>query len=692
MVNPHHAGEKPAVRRRLLPIRLETAPDRIKASMHPLRLPLAALLITAALAGAAETAATYRYPDQAGGDSLRSGDPACRLLCDGDDGTAVWGRWDVKPFIVDWEFAAPVRVRAVRIAIEHPVDPATDGTHPRLLHLFAASADGSFAAEPDLTLPIPFRAGKQQVVTVQVPDGGLIARRLRTHFEGTNRQIVIGEVTFETEPVDAAALTAAVAASAARRAAPLKPSTVRAAGPIPGIPHPPAASLFGAAGHMLHSDHFYPGKFSPYWRLEYTLPFVQQLGIASMREPIYQAYFIGDDPAGEAGRQTNRRLVEDYIAAYDKAGIQVVICAIFANSGESGTPGEPGLEAYCRWLAGMAVRHPCIEAVELGNEPNLTPFWNHSAEEYVATARAAAKHLRAVKSDLPIVVGSFSGMGGVWMRPDLLKEAGSDEKEQAIHWAKKCFAAGLLEFADGVSTHPYNESATQPEGGVFLEKRDDPSGYEKELADFWTMIQTYNTGKRPLKLYFTELGYEISGGKDAEWQADYLSRLMLILFNSRISGAIPLQRVHWYDLKEDDAVVGASGWGLVSVDATHVRPAFTAYQRIAAAFGETGDFTSIDLAPAFANWPEAVKHYAWRRTSDGALVVAFWRMEQTQRKPVDFASDLAVRLPAGFVPSRVEVADLHEGQARPLGFTVDGGLLRSAVQVTDRAAWLVIHP
>jgi hypothetical protein len=53
---------------------------------------------------------------------------------------------------------------------------------------------------------------------------------------------------------------------------------------------------------------------------------------------------------------------------------------------------------------------------------------------------------------------------------------------------------------------------------------------------------------------------------------------------------------------------------------------------------------------------------------------------------------LSLPLPEGLKPSRVEVVDLHARQPRAVGFTMDDGTLHTAVHVTDRAAWLVIHP
>src|SRR5690606_29754740 len=111
-------------------------------------------------------------------------------------------------------------------------------------------------------------------------------------------------------------------------------------------------------------------------------------------------------------------------------------------------------------------------------------------------------------------------------------------------------------------------------------------------------------------------------------------------------------------------------------------PAFSAYQGIARFFGNTHDFEAVDAKVEFSNWPESIKHFTWRRKSDGALIVAFWRMEQLQKRDVDFEAELALSPPASFgTPSRIELIDLHASRPQALGFRNDGGILRTAVHV-----------
>ena len=257
----------------------------------------------------------------------------------------------------------------------------------------------------------------------------------------------------------------------------------------------------------------------------------------------------------------------------------------------------------------------------------------------------------------------------------------------------------MLDFANGVSAHPYRQGRP-PEGGTGgLELPLNPHGFTDGIRAFWRLVQQYNVEHRPLKLYFTEIGYSASTGGynsvgTAARQADYLSRLMLILFNLRLGG-VPLRCVCWYDLKRDDRAVGSyeSNFGLVSPETSHVRPAFTVYQRISHAFAATADFQLAKLAAKFTNLPRVIKYYVWRRKNDGALVIPFWRMNQLQKHNRNFDSQLILALPGAMgSPARVCLMDLHGGGSHAIGFTVRRGKLYVPLHVTARAAWLVIHP
>lgn len=444
------------------------------------------------------------------------------------------------------------------------------------------------------------------------------------------------------------------------------------------ISRPPESSIFGFSGHMMHNDLFYKkNKFSHHWRLEYTLPWLVEGRFGCMREPLYQAYFDGPSE----GVMKNRRTFDSYLALYDKTGIKVLLCPLFTRAD------MPGFKGYFEWLGEMAKNHPSVIGVEMHNEPNLRFFWGWGPESYVNACRAGAEILRSKAPKVKIVVGSISHL---WWSP-------------GVQFLETVLKRGALDYADGVSTHPYRKSSA-PEGGHMRAKADDPCGFEKEVYEFWALVQKYNPTNKPLGLYFTEFGYSSGKGEsgvanqsqgigNVERQADYLSRTMLLMLELRLRG-VPLEGLYWYDLKCDGPSPGGmeANFGLLSYDATQARPGFACYSRIAQVFGNLTDWTPYTLDRSFESHPEWVKSLVWQRISDGALIVAFWRMNQLQKTDEDFDAVVTIKLPQGFRAASVELQDLHNPQTAPREFTVKDACLKVPLRVTSRASWLVLHP
>lgn len=454
---------------------------------------------------------------------------------------------------------------------------------------------------------------------------------------------------------------------------------------------PPADSIFGFSSHFIHNDLFFD-NMGPYWRLDYILPLVVEGGFGVMREGLYQGKFADDrkgevDPkdadkeaARAARRPAARAAVEDYLGRYAAAGVRVVLCPMF-------TPADrPGFDDYFAWVGDLAKRFP-LQAVEMHNEPNLKHFWNHTTAEYATACAAGAKIIKQHAPDTPVVIGSISHL---WWGP-------------GIAWLQSVLASGVLDAVDGISVHPYRQKSA-PEGGAMHEPADSPVGFERELRAFWGMIQGYNPGNRPLGLYLTEYGFSTGskGGVQAgqsegisgeERQADYLSRSMLLFTDVRLRG-LPIEGIYWYDLKCDgeDPANLEHNFGLVSYDTTVLRPGFTAYAAIAHAFGAMHDFAALDLPVRAADQPQAVKSFAWRRLSDGALILAFWRMEQLQAADADFTTSLSWPLPAGFAPGKVLLHDLHGGAVRGIAANASDGRIATELNLSARAAWLEVMP
>jgi hypothetical protein len=462
--------------------------------------------------------------------------------------------------------------------------------------------------------------------------------------------------------------------------------------PMPTTPRPASDdSIFGFSQHMLHCDRF-NRKASPYWRLDYTLPLLAEGHFGVVREPLYQYLFAGDKKGELDEKQRaiederarlhpgNRALVEEWLARYRTLGIRTVLCPMF-------TPNDrPGFDDYFTWIADLATRIP-LQAIELHNEPNLKHFWSFGAKAYATACKAATATIKARAPGTPVVVGSLSHL---WWGP-------------GIDFLKEILAAGTLDGADGVSVHPYRMKSA-PEGGACHASADDPCGLESELRDFWALVQSYNHGNRPLGLYLTEYGFsngadgglvqgQSAGAGTRDRQADYLSRSMMVFFDVRLRG-VPIEGVYWYDMKCDweDPKSLEANFGLISYDTAELFPGFTAYAAIASAFDRTADWETLDLPVAASAQNHAVKSFAWRRFSDGALVLPFWRLNQLQSADEDFRATLSWTLPVGFVPGRARLHGLRGTPPADIAVTAVNGRLTVETLISARAAWIEVLP
>lgn len=638
---------------------------------------------------------TYDYPPQAGLDHITQTDPRRVLLTDGQTGSAgdraVWGKWGAKEMIIDWNFPSPVRITSMRATIVHPA-PQSDNSHASAIQAYALAGTGDFLPAPDFSRDIPFEAGSLQEVRFVFPDKGLVAERLRTVFAAGRHQVVLSEVTFETVP---ATRQEADKAQLKRLAA--QPEQFA---PVTWLPRPLASdarvfgdSIFGICGHFLHTNAFFsnnPVRFNDHWRPSRTLPWVVEGNFTWIRETLYLGLFRTDGANASAGMERRAR-IEEYLQRYQDRGLKVLLGPMFGGGRTE------SFENTAEWVGQLARRFSCVRAVELHNEPNLKGFWKGTPQEFVDTARAFTSIVKKNAPETTIVAGSFSGWGGAWQHENL-RELLQGDREIAAAYAEEVFKLGLLEFADALSTHPYRGSSA-PEGGDVIEARTDPEGFSKEIRSWLDLAAKYTPGGKRLPLYLTEIGYSVSNMgysnvPTEERQADYITRLMLVLLGVKTEG-VPLEAVFWYDLKQDEMPDNhyESNFGIISPNTNRARPAWSAVRRVNVFFAQNTDFIQVTNIshPKFTNGNDLIKSYIWQRTSDGALIVPFWRMNQLMKKDANFDSELLLSLPAGFNVANITLHDLHEDRPRSAGHALDGNMLRIPVHVTSRAAWLVIQ-
>ena len=175
---------------------------------------------------------------------------------------------------------------------------------------------------------------------------------------------------------------------------------------------------------------------------------------------------------------------------------------------------EEGRGAYARWAA-AATTHFQGKGIlwEIWNEPN-GGFWKPTAnaDEYAAMAVAACKAIRAATPGEAII--------------------GPATSQIDFKFLETCFQAGLLQYWDAVSVHPYRQEG--PELAL------------PEYVRLRRLIKKYAPAGRAIPIISGEWGYSSAWKNfDPDRQGRMLAREFLI----NLSEHIPLSI--WYDWHED---------------------------------------------------------------------------------------------------------------------------------------------
>ncbi|MDX1933074.1 MAG: cellulase family glycosylhydrolase [Capsulimonadales bacterium] len=216
---------------------------------------------------------------------------------------------------------------------------------------------------------------------------------------------------------------------------------------------------------------------------------------------------------------------------------------------EKGSPRSPESRAAFARFAGAAAAHFRGKGVifEIWNEPNIH-FWQPSPDvaQYSALALETAKAVKAADPRSTLIAPGLSGFG--W------------------EFFEGVFRAGLLQYLDGVSVHPY--------------RGQEPESAAEDFARLRALIARYApSDKRQMPILSSEWGYStVEGGPISEaTQARYLTRMWLANLASGVHLSI------FYDWKEDgpDPKENEHHFGTVRPDLTP-KPAFLAAKHLIA--------------------------------------------------------------------------------------------------------------
>lgn len=206
------------------------------------------------------------------------------------------------------------------------------------------------------------------------------------------------------------------------------------------------------------------------------------------------------------------------LADLDKHQIRAVLILDYANPhyDDNQSPRSPeGRAAFARFAAAAAQRYQGRGILwEMYNEPNIS-FWRPrpNTQDYIALALETGKAIRAAAPGEIYVGPATSGV--------------------PLDFLEDCFKAGLLDYFDAVTVHPYRQSP--------------PETAADDLRKLRVLIDRYRpAGKAAIPVMSGEWGYSTAwAGFDEARQAKYLARQLLL----NLASGIPLSI--WYDWHDD---------------------------------------------------------------------------------------------------------------------------------------------
>jgi len=305
--------------------------------------------------------------------------------------------------------------------------------------------------------------------------------------------------------------------------------------------------------------------------------------------------------------QYDFRAYERLLKALDEYGIKALFILDYSNrhydQGLSPYTDE-GRQAFARWAA-AAAKHFQGRGIlwEMYNEPNIH-FWRPkpNVEDYIKLAIEVGK---AIRKEAP---------GEIYIGPAT--------SQIDMKFLEACFQAGLLEYWDGVSVHPYRQS--HPET-VLPE-------YQK-LAE---LVHKYAPANKKIPIISGEWGYSaVWRNYDEARQGKYLPRQWL----TNMAAGIPISI--WYDWHDDgpDPKEPEHHFGMVAYPYHEGRnpvydpkPAFLAAQTLSTVLA---GYRFVERCPLKTE--KADSCYALKFEKEGRIALAVWCQEdgQTLTVPID---------------------------------------------------------
>lgn len=278
---------------------------------------------------------------------------------------------------------------------------------------------------------------------------------------------------------------------------------------------------------------------------------------------------------------------------------------------------------------------------EIWNEPNIPSFWQPdkpAPERYVELVRLTAPVLRRVVPGCVLIGGALAGF-------------------PALEYLEACCEAGLLEFVDKVSYHPYRPIPEE--------------NYEADVKAFRGTIERYRKG---VGIWQGENGApstndSIGALGQYEWDETRQAKWLLRRVLSDLALDVELTSYfHAVDLANYVRHTGPTGRintkGLLRAPEYTPKLAYYAYRNVCALFDaetgiESGLLIRVEQLTAGLE-PLAVRTATWRRGR--SPVYAWWYPADLQKGFVSGRCRLVVWMPKQIELSQLVLVDLLHGE------------------------------
>ncbi len=204
-----------------------------------------------------------------------------------------------------------------------------------------------------------------------------------------------------------------------------------------------------------------------------------------------------------------------------KRGIRILYILDYSNrlyEADRSVRTVEGRKAFAAFAAAAARRYAGKRILwEIWNEPNIKQFWvpQPDLENYCRLVEAASAAIRRADPNALVVAPATSGI--------------------PFGWIEDCFKAGMLNWIDALSVHPYRPQA--PETVI--------SDYGRLVA----LVARYAPQGRQIPILSGEWGYSLVNWDNSRLsegqQAQYLARMFL----TNLAQAVPVSI--WYDWRDD---------------------------------------------------------------------------------------------------------------------------------------------